>query len=203
MSRRLLASVVLVVPLVGVVVVVVPAGAARAAPLVWSPPVEAPVQDGFRAPSHPYGSGNRGLEYRTTPGMPARAVADGVVGFAGPVAGRPVVSVDHADGRRSSLTGLATVAVSSGARVQRGDVLGTTGATLHLGVREGEVYLDPAALFARARGELHLVPPTDPGVAPPPPATQVVPAAPEAHARPARLLAAASCPPACKRVGRG
>ncbi len=113
----------------------------------YSPPVEAPVVDPFRPPPHPYGPGNRGLEYAVTPGTPVRSIGDGVVAFAGPVAGRPVVSVVHPDGLRSSLTGLSSLRVRVGQQVRRGAVLGVAGPSLHLGVRRDGAYIDPALLF--------------------------------------------------------
>ena len=113
----------------------------------YRPPVIAPVVDPFRAPAHRYAAGNRGLEYATAPGTAARAIGPGVVVVAGPVAGRLVVSVVHPDGLRSMLTGLAVVGVSVGAVVDASAVLGRTGDRLHLGVRRGREYLDPAALF--------------------------------------------------------
>lgn len=122
------------------------AAASAAGP--YAPPVDATVTDPFRPPATPYGPGNRGLEYATAPGTPARAIGAGTVTFAGRVAGRGVVTVQHPDGLRSSLTGLAEVRVAAGDRVGRGDVLGTTAAMLHLGVRRGDEYIDPAALFA-------------------------------------------------------
>lgn len=113
----------------------------------YRPPVDAPVSDPFRAPSGPYGPGNRGLEYATAPGTPATSIGPGIVVFAGPVAGRGVVTVLHPDGLRSSLTGLVSVTVRSGEAVVHSSVLGVTGTVLHLGVRRGEEYLDPALLF--------------------------------------------------------
>jgi murein DD-endopeptidase MepM/ murein hydrolase activator NlpD len=106
------------------------------------------VVDPYRAPAHRYASGNRGLEYATGRGTPARSIGPGVVAFAGPVAGRLVVSVVHPGGLRSSLTGLASVVVRVGAVVDGSTVLGVTGDRLHLGVRRGGEYLDPATLFA-------------------------------------------------------
>lgn len=126
-------------------------------PSPYRPPVDAAVVDPFRAPTTPYGPGNRGLEYATVPGAPARSIGAGVVAFAGPVAGRGVVSVDHPDGLRSSLTGLVSIGVHRGDRVASGDVVGTTGAGLHLGVRRGDEYLDPAILFESASTPLHAV----------------------------------------------
>lgn len=119
----------------------------QAAASGYRPPVDAPVVDPFREPSGPYGPGNRGLEYRTTPGTPVRAMGPGVVAFAGPVAGRLVVSVVHPDGLRSALTGLAAVLVRVGQRVDADTVVGAAGPLVHLGVRRGDRYLDPATLF--------------------------------------------------------
>jgi murein DD-endopeptidase MepM/ murein hydrolase activator NlpD len=162
---------------------VLPGGAEAGGAAPYAPPVDAPVVDPFRAPAGPYGAGNRGLEYATTPGAPVRAVGDGVVAFAGPVAGRLVVSVRHPDGLRSSLTGLATVAVAVGQALRRDEVVGTAGAVLHLGVRRAETYLDPATLFASVGegGRVHLVPVT--GGAP---------------VRVSRVLSRVPCPPACR-----
>lgn len=116
----------------------------------FSPPVDAPVADPFRPPSGPYGPGNRGIEYATAPGTPVRAIGSGTVAFAGPVAGRGVVSVDHPSGLRSTYTGLATVVVAAGDPVAEGQLLGYTSAHLHLGLRDGRRYLDPALFFGGA-----------------------------------------------------
>lgn len=118
--------------------------------VLYRPPVEAPITDPFRAPATPYGPGNRGIEYATRPGTDATSIGVGVVTFAGPVAGRGVVSVVHPDGLRSSLTGLALVLVDVGQVVDASSVLGTTTSVLHLGVRRGSEYIDPATLFGSA-----------------------------------------------------
>lgn len=123
----------------------------------YRPPVDAPVSDPFRPPSGPYGPGNRGLEYATSPGSHARAVGDGVVSFSGSVAGRWVVSIVHPDGLRSSLTGLASTSVQVGDSVACGDVVGVTNASLHLGFRRGEEYIDPSLLFADGEPPRHAV----------------------------------------------
>jgi murein DD-endopeptidase MepM/ murein hydrolase activator NlpD len=173
-------------------------GAAQAVPAAGSvpyrPPVDdAPVLDPFRPPEGPYGAGNRGLEYATQPGSPVHVIGDGVVAFAGPVAGRLVVSVEHPDGLRSSLTGLASVSVATGAVLRLGDLVGLAGGRLHLGVRRDGTYLDPAGLMGRgAGGGVHLVP-TRPGTS----------AAPEGAAHqqsrvPSRNVTPVRCPPACK-----
>jgi len=127
-------------------------------PGVYSPPVRAPVSDPFRLDAGPYGPGNRGLEYDTVAGAQVRAIGSGRVLFAGPVAGRWAVTVLHPDGRRSSLTGVHEVRVRVGDLVVRGQVLAGAGERLHLGVREGERYVDPATLFVAERRRAVLVP---------------------------------------------
>ncbi len=116
----------------------------------FRPPVHGTVVDHFRPPSTPYGPGNRGLEYAVAPGTAVRSVGAGVVTFAGPVGGRPVVSVDHPNGLRSSYLGLRTIAVVVGDTVDRGQVIATSMARVHLGIRSGDRYLDPELLFVRS-----------------------------------------------------
>jgi murein DD-endopeptidase MepM/ murein hydrolase activator NlpD len=91
-----------------------------------------------------------------------RAAGDGVVAFAGMVAGRPVVSVDHADGLRTTYEPVTPV-VASGQAVRRGDPLGTlvpghegcpVAACLHWGLRRGGTYLDPLSLLRPPRVRL-------------------------------------------------
>lgn len=118
------------------------------------PPVDAAVADPFRPPSGPFGPGNRGIEYATAPGAPVWAIGAGNVVFAGPVAGRGVVSIAHPSGLRSTYTGLAAIAVVAGDPVAQRQVVGSTAGRLHLGVLDGRRYLDPAAFFGGARAVL-------------------------------------------------
>jgi hypothetical protein len=160
--RRLLS---LVVAALAITVVSDPAIAAEPAvpPVRYQPPVDGVVIDPFRPPPHPYGPGNRGLEYATAALEPVRAAADGTVVFAGDVGGARHVTVLHADGLRTSYSFLAAVTVTVGARVRRGDVLGISQGVVHVGVRDpGGVYLDPATLFGSAR-RARLVPGGDDG----------------------------------------
>jgi murein DD-endopeptidase MepM/ murein hydrolase activator NlpD len=122
----------------------------------YRPPVVAPVVDAFRPPPLPFAAGNRGIEYDTTPGTAVGAIAAGRVVFAGPVAGALHVTVRHGDGLRSSYSYLASIAVALGDEVGAGQSVGTTTGRLHLGVRAGDAYLDPALLFDR--DGVHLVP---------------------------------------------
>ena len=127
--------------------------------LVFRPPVDAPVSDPFRPPSDPYGPGNRGIEYRTSPGEVVRAGAAGRVSFAGAVAGSLYVTVDHGDGVVSSYSYLARISVRVGSPVVQGEVVGITGERLfHFSVRVNGEYVDPAGFIGKPRVRVRLVP---------------------------------------------
>lgn len=143
--RRVVAVVVVAV----VSVVHSPSRATAAAPPTYVAPVDAPVLDPFRPPTSPYGPGNRGIEYGTTPGTPVRAAGDGEVRFAGAVAASLHVTVGHPDGIRTSYSFLVETTVAQGAEVRQGQVVGIAGARLHVGARRGETYIDPASLWGR------------------------------------------------------
>ncbi|PFG19318.1 murein hydrolase activator EnvC family protein [Serinibacter salmoneus] len=119
-------------------------------------PVAQPVVlRAFDPPDQPWLPGHRGVDLALAAGEPVRAAADGVVAFAGPVAGRTVVSIDHADGVRTTYEPLAAI-VSTGESVQRGAVIGllspverpghAADSGLHWGARLGSDYLDPLSL---------------------------------------------------------
>jgi murein DD-endopeptidase MepM/ murein hydrolase activator NlpD len=122
-----------------------------------------PVVRPFRAPAGPYGPGHRGVDLGSRPGVPVLSAGDGVVVFAGPVAGRGVVSVDHAGGVRTTYEPLVVLVVR-GQRVALGTVLGRlvpghvgcadAPACLHWGVRRGPEYLDPLGLLSSGRVRL-------------------------------------------------
>ena len=134
------------------------AGAGAPAAVTYRPPVDAPVVDPFRPADPNWTSGNRGLEYATTPGTLVAASAAGEVVFAGPVAGGLHVVVLHDDGLRTSYSFLQLVAVKRGDKVTQGQTVGTALERFHFGVRAGEAYLDPAKLFGGGPPEVHLVP---------------------------------------------
>ncbi|MGI8663893.1 MAG: peptidoglycan DD-metalloendopeptidase family protein [Acidimicrobiales bacterium] len=131
---------------------------ARSDPLPrWRPPVDAPISDPFRAPSTPYGPGNRGIEYATDSGAAVVAAAVGVVAFAGAVAGARYVAVEHAGALRSTVGPMADIDVAVGQRVQAGTRLGSAAAALLFTVRRDGVYIDPAPLLAGEFVGAHLV----------------------------------------------
>jgi murein DD-endopeptidase MepM/ murein hydrolase activator NlpD len=124
----------------------------------WPPPLSAPVVDPFRAPPCPWCPGNRGIEYATVPGTTVRAVATGRVTFSGVVARARYVVVEIASGWRITYGHLADSRLRHGDRVAAGAVVGTSSERLHLGVRDGERYLDPSPHLGRWRFRPRLVP---------------------------------------------
>ena len=111
---------------------------------------------GYEPPAHRYGPGHRGIEFEQPPGSDVRAVADGVVTFAGKVANRLYVSV-RTDRQTVTYSYLATVEVQRGRRIRAGDALGATYGRWHLGLKLDGEYADPMALFA-GPPRIHLVP---------------------------------------------
>ena len=127
----------------------------------YAPPVPGPVTRLFDRPLHRWSAGHRGVDLAAAPGTTVRSPAAGVVTFAGPVAGRGVVTVRHADGLRSSLEPVATT-LTAGDQVLRGTPLGTLEDReghdgLHWGVRDAGTYLDPLGLLTRS-GPIVLLP---------------------------------------------
>lgn len=124
----------------------------------WPTGSRAAVLRGFDPPALEWLAGHRGVDLAAPAGSEVLAAADGVVAFAGVVAGRPVVSVDHADGIRTTYEPVEA-SVRAGQRVSRGDVLGTLVAghradaadALHWGARTGRrAYVNPLRLLAPA-----------------------------------------------------
>jgi hypothetical protein len=144
--------------LVGIAVLAGFAPPASAAPVTYVAPVSAPVVDPFRPPSTPYGAGNRGLQYGTTPGQVVRASAPGRVTFAGQVGGALHVVIQHADGVRTSYSFLRSIEMRVGQVVRQNDPVGTTTDTFHFGARIGDAYVDPAVLIDSGPARVHLIP---------------------------------------------
>lgn len=144
-----------------VILAVLVPSAARAEPPRWVWPVTPPVVvRGFEAPATVWAAGHRGIDIAAAVGTPVRAVDDGVVGFAGTVVDRDVISIDH-DGVRSSVEPVAPE-VAEGAVVHRGDVIGrvATGGShaagvVHLGARirsgAGWAYVTPLLYLGGAQ----------------------------------------------------
>jgi hypothetical protein len=116
----------------------------------------------FEAPAHDYGPGHRGVDLAGAAGAPVRAAGDGIVSFAGSVAGRPVVVVGHQGDLRTTYEPVRP-AVHPGEAVAVGDVIGELAgagshclpaACLHWGLRRGDRYLDPLTLLGHRRVRL-------------------------------------------------
>lgn len=135
----------------GVIAVVLVATGAEGVPrgceAHWQAPVAGTVVDGFRPPAHIGAPGNRGWEYQTVPGSRVVAAGAGRIVFAGAIAGRLYVSIDHPCGLRTTYSGLASVEVVRGEQIEAGTGVGTAADRFHFGVRQGAAYLDPASLF--------------------------------------------------------
>lgn len=132
-----------------------PAAAAVARGVVL--PVDGPLLRLFEAPATPYAAGHRGVDLAALPGSPVRAALPGVVTFAGPVAGRGWVTIDHGGGLETTYGDLAPRLVSAGRRVAAGDVLGRLAAGrawVDWGARRDGDYIDPLTLLGAWRVHL-------------------------------------------------
>jgi murein DD-endopeptidase MepM/ murein hydrolase activator NlpD len=117
----------------------------------------------FAPPANRFGAGHRGVDLAVPEGSPVVAAGSGVVVFAGPLAGRGVVSIEHDGGLRTTYEPVTT-AVTTGARVAAGDVIGVLEAghpgcapatCLHWGARlPDRIYLDPMSLLVPWRVRL-------------------------------------------------
>lgn len=132
---------------------------------VLSPPVAIDIAAVFDAPDSEWGAGHRGIDLFAKEGQTVRSPGDGVVTFAGDVAGRGVVVVLHASGLRSTLEPV-TPRVAVGNVVAAGDLVGVLeagashcapSACLHWGVKRGELYLDPLD-YLGGYGPIRLLP---------------------------------------------
>jgi murein DD-endopeptidase MepM/ murein hydrolase activator NlpD len=137
--------------------------------LVW--PASAAAEDGrldwplrprpavlqlFNAPSPNWNRGHRGVDLAGSPGQAVYAAAAGTVVFAGTLVDRPVVSIAHPGGLRTSYEPVEAV-VRAGQLVTVGSVLGELvaghpgcGTCLHWGAMWGAAsradYVDPLGL---------------------------------------------------------
>ena len=128
-------------------------------------PVDGPIIAGY-APVGRY-AGHWGVDVAASPGTTVAAAAPGRVTFAGTVAGRRSVTVDHGGGIRTSVSYLALIDVAVGRIVAAGDPLGRSGRAhgreaVHFSVRVDGEYVDPAVWLVCLRSPfrgLRLAPP--------------------------------------------
>jgi murein DD-endopeptidase MepM/ murein hydrolase activator NlpD len=129
------------------------------------------VVSAFDPPDSPWGAGHRGVDLVGDPGARVRSALPGVVGFAGPLAGRGVVVVVHGDTRTTYEP--VTASVTVGDRVAAGGPIGRLDPSgghcpprtcLHWGWLRGDTYLDPLLLVGA--GPVRLLPLWRPDPAP-------------------------------------
>jgi murein DD-endopeptidase MepM/ murein hydrolase activator NlpD len=140
-----------------------------------------PVVRPFLPPATPFGPGHRGVDLGGSVDEPVLAAGAGLVVFAGDLAGRPLVSVEHPGGLRTTYEPVRP-AVAVGGQVARGDLIGwlrpghqgcggqahgegpdvrpvgepVTATCLHWGARRGGDYLNPLRLVTT--GHVRLLP---------------------------------------------
>lgn len=134
-----------------------PARADAPGPAVWPLDPVPTVVTGFDPPPSAWGPGHRGVDLLGRPGQVVRSALAGTVTFAGTLAGRGVVVVDHGSTRTTYEP--VDPAVQVGDVVPTGGVLGhlETGLShcfpqtcLHWGLLRGAEYLDPLSLLGWA-----------------------------------------------------
>jgi Peptidase family M23 len=122
----------------------------------------------FDPPATRYGAGHRGVDLAGAPGQPVLAAGAGSVRYAGDLAGRGVVAIEHDGGLRTTYEPVRAL-VTAGQRVAAGTVIGRLDpghagcpapACLHWGLRRGDTYLDPLRLLT---GQVRLLPLDGPG----------------------------------------
>jgi len=128
---------------------------------VWPLRPTPAVVHAFDPPDSPWGSGHRGVDLAGTPGQVVRSSLPGRVTYAGPLAGRGVVTVSHGETRTTYEPVTPTVAVgevvSAGAPLGRLALPGShcsPRACLHWGWLDGATYLDPLDLVGAGRVRL-------------------------------------------------
>ena len=132
---------------------------------VWPLVPEPDVVQGFDPPDSPYGAGHRGVDLAGVPGQRVRSALPGRVTYAGSLAGRGVVVVDH--GATRTTYEPVSPSVSVGDQIPAARRLGTLQlagshcfprACLHWGWirRVDDAYLDPLRLVGG--GPVRLLP---------------------------------------------
>lgn len=126
--------------------------------LAW--PLDDPVvAESFDGPAKPWLPGHRGVDLEAEEGEDIVAPGEGVISFAGEVAGKQVVSIRTDEGLTFTFEPAVTD-LPRGTRVRRGERFGEVatgsdhcvGSCLHWGVRRaGRAYIDPTAMTGGRR----------------------------------------------------
>ena len=117
------------------------------------PPVRGTVVTSFRPPVCERCAGHRGVTVATESGSEVRAVRPGLITFVGKVALLTYIVQEIEPGVRVTYGWLADTAVNEGDIAEAGAVIGHTAKRTYIGVRVGEIYVDPLRRlgFSRAR----------------------------------------------------
>ena len=130
-------------------------------PSVWPLDPQPEVVNGFAPPSKQWSAGHRGVDLLGSAGAQVRAALPGTVTFAGTIAGRGVVVVDHGASRTTYEP--IEPEVRTGQDVAAGAAIGTLQSglshcaprvCLHWGLIEGEEYRNPLTLIGQRRVRL-------------------------------------------------
>ncbi|MDP4504560.1 M23 family metallopeptidase [Nonomuraea turcica] len=170
---------------------------ASASPPTWRWPLDGHprILRRFTPPPEPWLAGHRGIDLAAPAATPVLAAGEGIVRFAGPVAGKGVVTIDHEDGLRTTYLPVAA-SVKRGQPVTPGTELGVIEPSgdhcpescLHWGLLRETGYLNPLVLLGH--GPIRLLPfwppRLPPATTPPPPQMDQppLPARTEAKTRP-------------------
>jgi murein DD-endopeptidase MepM/ murein hydrolase activator NlpD len=117
----------------------------------------------FDPPEKPWMSGHRGVDLEATrDGVPVTSPESGTVSFVGVVVDRPVITIDHGGGLRSSFEPVDSP-LTAGTLVAKGETIGTLQpghcgslACVHWGVRRGEAYVNPLEFVTDLRPSILL-----------------------------------------------
>ncbi|WP_455833889.1 M23 family metallopeptidase [Pseudarthrobacter siccitolerans] len=104
----------------------------------------------FDPPPKPWLSGHRGVDLESaSDGVQVTSPAAGTVSFVGVVVDRPVITIDHGNGLRSSFEPVES-SLATGSVVAAGQPIGTllpghcaATSCVHWGVRRGDGYVNP------------------------------------------------------------
>ncbi|MFI6319563.1 M23 family metallopeptidase [Nonomuraea sp. NPDC050556] len=164
-ARRTPTNRLLFVTLLALALITLTPSPAAAAPSPWQWPLSGTptILRRFAPPPAPWLSGHRGVDLAATPGTPVYAAGPGTITYAGPLAGRGVITILHT-------AGLKTTYLPVQASVRRGDQI-SAGARigiiedvpghcaqqcLHWGLLRASRYLDPLLLLGW--GQVRLLP---------------------------------------------
>ncbi|MGP3954742.1 M23 family metallopeptidase [Nonomuraea sp. 3N208] len=171
---------------------------ARASPPTWRWPLDGHprILRRFAPPPEPWLAGHRGIDLAAPATTPVLAAGRGTVRFAGPVAGKGVVTIDHEGGLRTTYLPVAA-SVKRGESVTPGTELGVIEAPgdhcpescLHWGLLRETRYLNPLILLGQ--GPIRLLPYWSPRL---PPAT-TTPPPPQINKSPVPARVEATTPP--------